>query len=78
MEVVIFLVISRSRICVLNKSEDANLNVYNMITRINESKTLTKHVFVNVIVIVNENLMVENVIPIKSTIKICVDVGVTP
>ena len=78
MEVVIFLVIYRSRICVLNKSEDVNLNVYNMITRINESKTLTKHVFVNVIVIVDVNLMVENVISIKSTIKICVDVGVTP
>ena len=30
-------------ICVLNKTENVNLNVYIMITRIEESKTLTKH-----------------------------------
>ena len=29
-----------SRICVLNKTDDVNLNVFSMITRINESKTL--------------------------------------
>ena len=34
-----------SRICVLNKTEDVvNLNIFNMITGINESKTLTKHI----------------------------------
>ena len=31
-----------SRICVLNKKEDVNLNVFNMITKINESKALKK------------------------------------
>ena len=29
--------------CVPNKTEDLNLNVFNMITGINESKTLTQH-----------------------------------
>ena len=33
-----------SRICVPNKTEDANLNVFNMITKKNKSKTLTKHI----------------------------------
>ena len=33
-----------SRICVSNKAEDVNLNVFNVITRINESKTLTKYI----------------------------------
>ena len=32
------LVDSSSRICVANKTEDVNLNVFNMITRVNESK----------------------------------------
>ena len=43
-----------------------------MITRINESKTLTKHIHANV----NVNLMVENVIQIKSGITINFDVSV--
>ena len=30
--------------CVPNKTEDLNLSMFNMITRINESKTLTKHI----------------------------------
>ena len=30
-------------ICVANNAEDINLNVFNMIIRINESKTLTKY-----------------------------------
>ena len=33
-----------NRVCVPNKTEDLNLSVFNMITRINESKTLTKHI----------------------------------
>ena len=33
-----------NRICVPNKTEDLNLNVFNMIKGINESKTLTKHI----------------------------------
>ena len=31
-------------ICVLNQTEDVNLNAFNMITGINESKALTKHI----------------------------------
>ena len=31
-------------VCVPNKSEDLNRNVFNMITGINESETLTKHI----------------------------------
>ena len=30
--------------CVPNKTEDLNLSVFNMITGINESKTLTEHI----------------------------------
>ena len=33
-----------NKVCVPNKTADLNLNVFNMITGINESKTLTKHV----------------------------------
>ena len=33
-----------SKICVLNKTEDVNLNVFNMRTRINKWKTVTKHI----------------------------------
>ena len=33
-----------NKICIPNKTEDLNLNVFNMITGINESKTLTKHI----------------------------------
>ena len=33
-----------SRICVPNKTEDVNLSVFNLIARVNKSKTLTKHI----------------------------------
>ena len=33
-----------NKVCVPNKTEDLNLSVFNMITGINESKTLTQHV----------------------------------
>ena len=33
-----------NKVCVPNKTEDLNLNVFNLITEINESKTLTKHI----------------------------------
>ena len=33
-----------SKVCVPNKTEDLNLSVLNMITGINESKTLTKNI----------------------------------
>ena len=42
-----------------NKAKDINSKVFNMITRINESKTLKKNIFH---VIVNVNLMIESVI----------------
>ena len=32
-----------NKVCVPNKTEDLNISVFNMITGINESKTLTKH-----------------------------------
>ena len=33
-----------NKVCVPNKTEDLNINMFNIITRINESKTLTKHI----------------------------------
>ena len=33
-----------NKVCVPNKTEDSNLSVFNTITGINESKTLTKHI----------------------------------
>ena len=33
-----------NKICVPNKTEDLNLCVFNMITGINKSKTITKHI----------------------------------
>ena len=33
-----------NKVCAPNKTEDLNLSVFNMITGINESKTLTKHI----------------------------------
>ena len=33
-----------NKVCVLNKTEDINLSVFNMITGINEWKILTKHI----------------------------------
>ena len=32
-----------NKVCIPNKTEDLNLNVFNIITEINELKTLTKH-----------------------------------
>ena len=55
-----------NKVCVPNKAEDSNLRVFNMITGINESKTLTSHDHVNV----NVNFMVGNVIPINVGITI--------
>ena len=33
-----------NEVCVPNKTEDLNLNLFNLIIRINESTTLTKHI----------------------------------
>ena len=52
---------------VLNKTEHINLNIFNMITRLNESKKYCANVSVN--------WMVENVIQIKRGITINVDVS---
>ena len=38
---------SSGRICFPNKAENVNLNVYKHITKINESKTLIKHISCN-------------------------------
>ena len=46
LEVVILLNDLSNKLCIPNKTEDLHLNIYimfNMITRTNESKTLTKH-----------------------------------
>ena len=36
-----------NKVCVPNKTEDLNIRVSNMITGINESRTLTKHIWWN-------------------------------
>ena len=36
-----------SIVCVVNKKEDVNLNVFNIITGTNESKTVIKHILCN-------------------------------
>ena len=33
-----------NKVCVPNKTEDLNLGMFNMITEINQSKKLTKHI----------------------------------
>ena len=33
-----------SKVCIPNKTEDLNLNMFNLITGKNESKTLRKHI----------------------------------
>ena len=33
-----------NKVCIPNKTEDLNLSVFNIITEINESKTLTKYI----------------------------------
>ena len=56
-----------NKVCVPNEIEDLNLSVFNMITRINKSKILTKNIKdANA----NVNLMVENEIQIRSGITI--------
>ena len=60
-----------SRIYVLNKTDDVNLNAFDKITGTNESRTLTKKIFR---VTVKVKLIAENVIQIKSGITICVRV----
>ena len=62
-----------NKVYVPNKTEDLNLSVFNMITRINESKTLTKHISCESKSI---SLMKEIVIQISGGIIINVDVNI--
>ena len=41
---ILFLNDLSSRVYVPNKTEDVNLNVFTMITRLNESKRIIKHI----------------------------------
>ena len=36
--------VSSTKICVLSKTKDINVKLFNMIKRINETKTLVKHI----------------------------------
>ena len=47
-----------NKICVPNKTEDLHLSMFNMITGINESRTLAKHISFSA----NVNLMEKNVV----------------
>ena len=58
-----------TKVCIPNKAEDLNLSVFNTITEINESKTLTKHVSWKR----KLALMVESVIQIINRIMTNVD-----
>ena len=60
-----------NKICVSNKTEDLNLEVFNLITGTNESKKLTNIYHTNI----NVNSMVGNVTQIK--IRTTVNVGVS-
>ena len=75
-----------NKVCVPNKTEDLNLSVFNMITEINESKTLTKHISheckcslmeENIIqsnggVIIGVNVSVKNAMYVKKIMKISI------
>ena len=49
-----------SKIYVISKAKDVNIKIFNMVTRINDAKTMVKHNDV----IVNANLIVKYVIQI--------------
>ena len=61
-----------SKVCIPDKIEDLNLSASNLITGINESKTLTKHISCKC----NVNLMEQNVSQINDGITINVDLSV--
>ena len=60
------------KICIPNKTEDLNLSIFNIITGIDKSKTLLKHISCEC----KCNLMKQNVSQINSGITINVDVTV--
>ena len=61
-----------NKVCVPNKAEDLNLSMFNMITGINESKALTKHISCKC----KCRFDGKNVIQINGEITINVDVSV--
>ena len=61
-----------NKVCIPNKTEKLNLTVFNMITGINESKTLTKCLSCEL----NVDLMGKNIIQINGGITINVNVSV--
>ena len=61
-----------NKVCVPNKTEDLNLSMFNMITGVNESKMLTKHISCEC----KCRLDRKNVIQINGAITINVDVSV--
>ena len=61
-----------NKVCVPNKTENLNLNMFNMITRTNESKTLRKHISCAYKCGFNE----KNAIHINGGITINVDVNI--
>ena len=67
---ILLMIYLMTYLCFPNKTEDLNLSVFNMITGINTSTTLTKHISDNA------DLMKENLIQIKGGIMINVDVSV--
>ena len=61
-----------NKVCVPNKTEDLDLSMFSMITEINESKTLTKHISCKCQCRIDE----KNVIHINGGLMINVDVCV--
>ena len=61
-----------NKVCVPNKTEDLNLNVFNMIKGINESKIYQSIYHANV----NVNLMGENVIQINGGITMNINMSI--
>ena len=61
-----------NKVCIPNKTEDLNLSVFTLITGMNESKTLTKLIHVNV----NVDLTEENISQSNGGIMINVYVNV--
>ena len=62
--------LSNNKACVLNKTKDINLSVFNMITGINESKALTKDISYEC----KRKFDEQNVSPINGEITISVDI----
>ena len=59
-----------NRVCVLNKTEDLSLNLFNIVTGINESQKYCKYKSS-----INVSLMVENITRIKHAMTINVGVS---